>query len=198
MGYKAVYPEEVINGHRAFIARRRALRPTEEYRTPTDAEWAEFVGHFQRRKVAIGDCGRSYDTACIHEHSCLRCPLLRPDPTARARLEQIRDNLLARIAEAESHHWYGEAEGLKVSLAGANTKLAQMDQISASRTKTVQLGIPSFTDTAGLHWPADERNSSDTTEHELNNQDRFSSEKIGFPPPGYVVPDTAAMVFPAA
>ena len=26
MGYKAVYPEEVINGHRAFIARRRALR----------------------------------------------------------------------------------------------------------------------------------------------------------------------------
>ena len=149
MGYKAVYPEEVINGHRAFIARRRALRPCEEYRTPTDAEWAEFVGHFQRRKVAIGDCGRSYDTACIHEHSCLRCPLLRPDPAARARLEEIRDNLLARIAEAESHRWYGEAEGLKVSLAGANAKLAQMDQISASRTKTVQLGIPSFTDTAG-------------------------------------------------
>ena len=24
MGYKAVYPEEVINGHRAFIARRRS------------------------------------------------------------------------------------------------------------------------------------------------------------------------------
>ena len=36
MGYKAVYPEEAINGHRAFIARRRALRPAEEYRTPTD------------------------------------------------------------------------------------------------------------------------------------------------------------------
>ncbi|HTQ19130.1 site-specific integrase [Mycobacterium sp.] len=149
MGYKAVYPEEVINGHRAFITRRRALRPGEEYRTPTDAEWAEFVGHFQRRKLAIGDCGRSYDTPCIHEHSCLRCPLLRPDPAARARLEEIRDNLIARIAEAESRRWYGEAEGLKVSLTGANTKLAQMDQISASRAKTVQLGIPSFTDTAG-------------------------------------------------
>ena len=53
------------------------------------------------------------------------------------------------IAEAQSHRWYGEAEGLKVSLAGANAKLAQMDQISASRTTTVQLGIPSFTDTAG-------------------------------------------------
>ncbi|HVB42098.1 MAG TPA: hypothetical protein VNF47_05245 [Streptosporangiaceae bacterium] len=29
----AVYPEEVINGHRAFIARRRAVRPGAEYRT---------------------------------------------------------------------------------------------------------------------------------------------------------------------
>ena len=159
MGYKAVYPEEVINGHRAFIARRRALRPGEEYRTPTDAEWAEFVGHFQRRKLAIGDCGRSYDTPCIHEHSCLRCPLLRPDPGARARLEEIRDNLTARIAEAESHRWYGEAEGLKVSLAGADTTLAQMAQISASRANTVQLGIPSFTDTAGRTTdPANDRN----------------------------------------
>ena len=32
----AVYPEEAINGHRAFIARRRQLRPSEEYRSPTD------------------------------------------------------------------------------------------------------------------------------------------------------------------
>jgi hypothetical protein len=74
MGYKAVYPEEVINGHRAFIARRRALRPSEEYRTPTDEEWTEFLGHFERRKVAVGDCGRSYATPCIHEHSCLSEP----------------------------------------------------------------------------------------------------------------------------
>ena len=34
MGYKAVYPEEAINGHRAFLARRRELRPAGEYRTP--------------------------------------------------------------------------------------------------------------------------------------------------------------------
>lgn len=149
MGYKAVYPEEVINGHRAFLARRRALRPSEEYRTPTDEEWAEFIGHFEHRKVAIGDCGRSYDTPCIHEHSCLRCPLLRPDPTARDRLVQIRDNLIARIAEAESHRWLGEAEGLKVSLAGAHAKLTQMDQITTRRTQTVQLSIPTFTDAAG-------------------------------------------------
>ena len=67
---EAVYPEEAIRGHRAFIAQRRAARPSEEYRTPTDAEWDEFLGHFERRRVALGDCGRAYSTPCIHEHSC--------------------------------------------------------------------------------------------------------------------------------
>ncbi|MEV5500390.1 site-specific integrase [Nonomuraea fuscirosea] len=45
MGYKAVYPAETIEAHRAFIARRRATRPSEEYRTPTDEEW-EGVSRF--------------------------------------------------------------------------------------------------------------------------------------------------------
>ena len=71
MGYKAVYPDEAITAHRAFIARRRELRPPEEYRTPTEPEWQEFLGHFQRRKVELGDCGRAYGTACHHEHAPL-------------------------------------------------------------------------------------------------------------------------------
>ena len=100
MGYKAVYPEEAINGHRAFIARRRELRPAAEYRTPTDEEWEEFLGHFERRRLELGDCGRAYGTSCLHEHSCLRCPMLRVDPAQHSRLVAIRDNLLARIAEA--------------------------------------------------------------------------------------------------
>ena len=149
MGYKAVYPEEVISGHRAFIARRRALRPSQEYRVPTDEEWAEFTGHFERRRVALGDCGRSYDTPCIHEHACLRCPLLRPDPAQRSRLAQICGNLADRIAEAESARWLGEAEGLKISLVGARSKLAQMDQITARRSATINLGMPGFADAAG-------------------------------------------------
>jgi integrase len=70
MGYKTAYPEEAIRGHRAFIAQRRAARPSEEYRSPTDAEWEEFLGHFEHRRVALGDCGRAYGTSCIHEHSC--------------------------------------------------------------------------------------------------------------------------------
>ena len=48
---EVVYPEEAINGHGTFIARRRELRPSEEYRTPTDEEWREFLGHFERRRV---------------------------------------------------------------------------------------------------------------------------------------------------
>ena len=89
----------------AYIARRRQLRPSEEYRSPTDAEWDEFLGHFEHRRVALGDCGRAYSTPCIHEHSCIRCPLLRIDPAQRSRLEEIRDNLLARIAEAGREGW---------------------------------------------------------------------------------------------
>jgi hypothetical protein len=58
-------------------------------------------------------------------------------------------NLQARIAEAETHRWFGEAEGLKVSLAGARSKLAQMNQISARRNTAANLGIPSFSEVAG-------------------------------------------------
>jgi hypothetical protein len=148
MGYKAVYPEEVINAHRAFIARRRATRPGEEYRVPTDEEWEQFLGHFERRKVALGDCGRAWGTSCPHEHSCTRCPLLRVDPAQRARLEGIRDNLTARVREAEREGWAGEAEGLKISLDAARQKLAQLDQ-QARRAATVHLGMPGLADTAG-------------------------------------------------
>jgi hypothetical protein len=148
MGYKAVYPEEVINGHRAFIARRRSLRPGEEYRTPSDEEWEEFLGHFERRRVALGECGRSYSTPCIHERSCLRCPLLRPSPAQRPRIAEIRGNLLDRIAEAEREGWHGEVDGLRVSLAGAEAKLAQLDQM-ARRAATIHLGMPAFGEIAG-------------------------------------------------
>ena len=76
-------------------------------------------------------------------------PAAAPDPAQRPRLVQICDSLTARIAEAESSHWLGEAEGLKVSLAGARHKLAQMDQITARRATAVSLGIPAFPDAAG-------------------------------------------------
>lgn len=71
LGYKAVYPDEAIQSHLAFLARRRALRPSEEYRAPSDEEWQEFLGHFERRKVSTGTCARAFGTPCIHEHAPL-------------------------------------------------------------------------------------------------------------------------------
>jgi integrase len=150
MGYKAVYPEEAITAHRAFIARRRQLRPDVEYRTPTDEEWDEFLGHFERRKLALGDCGRAWGSACIHEHSCIRCPLLRVDPARRPRLETIRDNLTARLAEAQRQGWAGDIEGLNISLSGANGKLAQVDTTIARRSTAADLGMPAYRDVAGV------------------------------------------------
>lgn len=126
LGYKAVCPDEAVQAHLAFLARRRAMRPTDEYRVPTDEEWTELLGHFERRKVSIGTCGRSFSTPCIHEHACVRCLMLWPDPAQRDRLVEIRDNLHARIAEAEREGWLGEVDGLRVSLAGDDDKLAQM------------------------------------------------------------------------
>ncbi|MFE9776157.1 tyrosine-type recombinase/integrase [Streptomyces sp. NPDC005931] len=144
MGYKATYPTEAIEAHRAFIARRRAQRPSEEYRTPTSEEWDAFLGHFERRKLSVGICARAFGTACIHEHACVRCSLLRPDPAQRPRLIEIRDNLQARITEAEREGWLGEIEGLRVSLAGAQDKLAQMDAEVTRRGRAVSLGMPTF------------------------------------------------------
>ena len=69
--------------------------------------------------------------------------MLWPDPTQRERLVEIRDNLTARIAEARREGWLGEVEGLQVSLAGAQDKLAQIDR--RAPTAPVHLGIPTTT-----------------------------------------------------
>ena len=72
--------------------------------------------------------------------------MLRIDPAQRHRLEEIRDNLLARITEAEREGWTGEAEGLRVSLDAANNKIAQADLTAARRAEAVNLGIPAYRD----------------------------------------------------
>ena len=134
--YAAVYDQDVIEHHRAYIARRRALRPSQEYREPTDSEWDEFLGHFAQRKLELGTCGRAYGTGCQHEHACIRCPMLRPDPAQHQRLQQIIDSLDGRIAEASNRGWLGEVDGLRTSRAAAEQKLTQMQ-----RTAT-NLGLP--------------------------------------------------------
>ena len=149
MGYKAVYPAETIEAHRAFIARRRSTRPTEEYRTPTDEEWDSFLAHFEKRKVSVGTCARAFGSPCVHEHACVRCSLLRPDPTQRARLEEIHDNLEARIIEAKREGWLGEVEGLQVSYTGVKDKLAQVDATIRRKPASTELGMPPFGSISG-------------------------------------------------
>ncbi|MFD6309842.1 site-specific integrase [Streptomyces sp. JHA19] len=148
MGYAAIYPTDAIEAHRAFIARRRALRPADEYRTVTPEEWGEFLGHFERRKLALGDCGRAYGTDCAHEHACVRCPVLIVHATECPRLVEIRDNLLTRILEAETEGWLGEIEGLQSSLTHAEEKLAQLDAQISRKQESVDLGIPTFREIA--------------------------------------------------
>ena len=65
-----------------------------------------------------------------------------PSPDQRHRIAEIRDNLIARIAEAEREGWLGEIEGLKISLAGATDKLAQIDR--RARSHPVDLGVPAI------------------------------------------------------
>jgi hypothetical protein len=69
--------------------------------------------------------------------------MLWPDPAQRPRLAEIRDNLTARIAEAEREGWLGEIEGLQISLVGANDKLAQIDRRRGGR-QPVDLGFPTL------------------------------------------------------
>ena len=66
---EAVFDEDIVRHYAAYLAGRRAIRPTDEYRQVTPAEWDEFGEHFDKRKVELGSCGRPYGTPCQHEHA---------------------------------------------------------------------------------------------------------------------------------
>ena len=71
--------------------------------------------------------------------------MLRPDPAQRTRFEEIRrGSLIDRIAEAEREGWAGEAEGLRISLAGAHDKLSQI-----TTDRPADLGMPAFHEITG-------------------------------------------------
>jgi hypothetical protein len=149
MGYAAIYPEDVIAHHRAFIARRRTERPSEEYRDLTAGEWDEFLAHFELRKVALGTCGRDFGTPCAHE-TCVRCPLLRVDPAQMPRLEEIHANLGDRLQEAKEQGWLGEVAAIETTLAAARQKLDAMRAITPAVT---HLGMPDVRPAAGRSSP---------------------------------------------
>ena len=86
--------------------------------------------------------GRTYRTHLLRRS-------YRQDGKVRNETLGNLSHLPARIIEAEQQGWLGEAEGLKVSLAAANAKLAQVDGLIARRDAAVGLGMPAFPDIAG-------------------------------------------------
>jgi hypothetical protein len=149
-GYTAVFQDDLIRAYRTFIDRRRTYRPTDEYREPTNAEWIEFQQHFALRKLELGDCGRPYGTPCAHEHACIRCPMLRVDPRAKGRLQEIIANLTERMTEAQHNGWLGEIEGLKTSQTAAIAKLASLNRAERNNPGHTQLGMPGLRRANGI------------------------------------------------
>lgn len=65
-------------------------------------------------------------------------------------MEEIRDNLEARIIEAKREGWLGEVEGLQVSYNGVKDKLAQTEAALQRRKEAAaELGMPSFGSISG-------------------------------------------------
>jgi hypothetical protein len=139
-GYVAVYPEEVIKHYRLFVDQRRARRPSDEYREPTDREWEEFRDHFSLRQVALGRCDRPYGTPCQHEHACVRCPMLRISLSQVPRLLEIEANTHERLDEARRMRWLGEVAALEESLRHIANKKQQAERLR-ERAATGEVGV---------------------------------------------------------
>ncbi|WP_369264963.1 hypothetical protein [Streptomyces sp. R35] len=86
-----------------------------------------------RRVIVLGDFNDDWQVATT------QIPYGPPGSLA-----DIRDNLIARIAEAEREGRLGEVEGLRVSLAEAEEKIAQLDARQGCRSSKKFLGVPSF------------------------------------------------------
>jgi hypothetical protein len=66
------------------------------------------------------------------------CPV--PDISARPRLDEIEDDLLARRARAEHEAWLGEVEGIDLTLTFLRQKREETNRLA--RIAPVELGIP--------------------------------------------------------
>lgn len=140
-GYVAVFEEEVVRHYQAHLAQRRTMRPQEEYQPVTEDEWREFEEHFDKRKVELGNCGRPYNTPCVHEHACIRCPMLRVDPKMLPRLEEIEEDLHERRQRAEAEGWLGEIEGIDLTLTFLGEKQQQARRLK-KLTRGAEHGLP--------------------------------------------------------
>ena len=79
-----------------------------------------------------------------------------PTPPSGVGSRRSGTTCIDRIAEAEREGWLGEIEGLKVSLAGTEDKLAQIDTSLQRQDQAVHIGMPAFPDIAGRSVPGPE------------------------------------------
>jgi hypothetical protein len=140
-GYVAVFAEDLTRHYQDFLARRRKMRPNEEYRPATEQEMTEFEEHFDKRKVELGSCGRPYQTPCQHEHACIRCPMLQVNPKMLPRLDELEADLRQRRDRAVSEGWLGEIEGIDLTLRFLADKRDQTNRLTRA-TVRVDLGMP--------------------------------------------------------
>jgi hypothetical protein len=141
-GYVAVFDDDVVHHYQQFLDRRRTLRPSEEYPPATAQEWDEFEQHFDKRKVELGTCARPYGTPCVHEHACIRCPMLDLDAAMASRLDELETDLLARRADALQRGWLGETDGLDVTLDHLRRQRDRARKFTSR--PVVHLGMPSL------------------------------------------------------
>jgi hypothetical protein len=66
-----------------------------------------------------------------------------PDPAQRARIVEIRDNLIARIAEADREGWLGEVEGLDIASPAPTTNSPSSTAAHAHHHRRPRHAIPS-------------------------------------------------------
>jgi site-specific recombinase XerD len=139
-GYVAVFSEDVVQHYQQFLNNRRSLRPQVEYAAVTDEEWTEFEAHFDKRKVELGTCARPYGTPCQHEHACCRCPMLQVSPKMLPRLDELEQDLLLRLRQAEAEQWLGEIDGITTTLTFLRAK--REDATRQLGRQPVELGWP--------------------------------------------------------
>ena len=138
-----MFEEDVVRHYQRFLADRRELRPSAEYRPATDAEMAEFEEHFDSRTVELGSCARPYGTPCQHEHACIRCPMLNVNPKILPRLQELEDDLVDRRARAVAEGWLGEIEGIDLTLRFLADKRTQAQRLVRSSGPTI-LAMPTL------------------------------------------------------
>ena len=114
---------------------------------PHDEEWDAFLAHFEKRRYPWHLRPRVRHPL-RHEQPCVRCSLLRPDPTPRP-AGRDRANLPTASPRPEREGWLARSKGLKVSLAGTAGS-ARPDRAALRRQgEAVQLDMPAFPGIAG-------------------------------------------------